>query len=407
MAKSNIKLSATRVSTFLACKQKYWFNYHDKLPKLSNPSFQLGLAVHESLEFAGNIWLEKQKFTKTDVSKILEEYDKVSVREGLEDHVVHLEGRELVKKRVNNFLAGQKLISLEFKFGFWGKDAGPSIVTKTGVPLMGAVDKVESYDEDTLLIIDYKTSKTAPTPSQLRTDFQLSIYDIVAHQLYPEYKRVVLALDLLKSDIIYTYRTDEERAVFEDYLKVIYDQMVSLKAEDVKATLNVFCPWCSYKDYCSTYQSACKKSDYTFLPVMDYTDEQLMAEWESVRSVKRILTNRERELNMVMMEKIKRSSKGVTNGEKEIYIRQSSRVGYDLDTVHKIVPQEDFPGIVTLSKKAVEDYMNLNPAVKEVITDTATTNYTTPFLASRKVRSEKVAKKTKKVAKKTKKVVKK
>jgi RecB family exonuclease len=382
---ANIKLSATRINSFLSCKQKYWFNYYDKLPKVANPSFKLGLAVHESLEFAGRIWLDKGKFTKTDVTKILKKYDEVSVKEGLEDYGIHAEGRDLVKKRINNFLTGEELIGLEFKFGFWGKDAGPSITTKDGVPLMGALDKVEKYDDETLLIIDYKTSKTAPTVSDLRSDIQLSIYDLVARKLFPGYKRVVLALDLLKSDIIYTYRTAEERADFEDYLKVVYDEMLSLKAQDVRANLNIFCPWCDFKDYCDTYQRACKKADYKFLPTVNYTDEQLVSEWESVKSTKKILESRERELSMIMIEKIKRKSKNISTEDKEIYIRQNSRLGYDLDTVTEIMPPEDFPSVVSVNKKALESYMNLNPAVKGPISDTATTNFTTPFLASRKV----------------------
>ena len=383
MAK-NIKLSATRISSFLSCKQKYWFNYHDKMPKLSNPSFKLGLAVHESLELAGKIWKEKEKLTSKDVEKIMTKYDEVSVREGIEEYNIHLEGKDLVQKRLNNFIAGRKILDLEIKFGFWGDKGGKQIKTDLGVPLMGAIDKVEEYDEDTILIVDYKTSKTAPTASQLRADVQLSMYDIVARKLYPQYKRVVLSLDMLKSDLLYTYRTEEERNTFESYLKTIYDAMLNLKAEDVKASLNMFCPWCDYKDYCSTYQRACKKSNYTFLPTMQYSEEQLVEEWDSVKSVKKILENRERELGMIMIERIKKDFRNLKGADKEIYIRQNSSTGYDLNTVHSAVPTDDFAGLVNLNKKAVETYMDLNPSVKEKISSTATTNFTTPFLASRK-----------------------
>lgn len=383
---NNIKLSSTRINSFLSCKQKYWFSYFQKLPKLSNPSFKLGLAVHESLELAGKIWMEKKKFSPADTEKVLAKYNEVSVREGIEDYAIHLEGKELVKKRLGNFVIGEEIIGLEIKFGFWGEDAGPSITSKYGVPLMGAIDKVEKYDDETVLIIDYKTSKTAPTQSQLRNDIQLSIYDLVARKVWPEYKRVVLSLDLLKSDVLYTYRTDPEREEFEVYLKTIYDQMLALKEEDVKATLNMFCPWCDYKDYCSTYQRACKKSNYTFLPTINYTDNQLVTEWESVKSIKKILENRERELGMVLMEKIRRSSENIVSDELEVYVRQNAKIDYDLDTVHKAVPVEDFPGLVNLNKKAVDSYLNLNPAVRDSIADTATTNYTSPFLATKKVK---------------------
>ena len=383
MAK-NIKLSATRIETFLSCKQKYWFNYNDKLPKLSNPSFKLGLAVHESLELAGRIWKEKEKFSKADIDSVMDRYDEVSIREGIEDLVVHREGKDLVKKRLNSFLTGEKVLDLEIKFGFWGEDGGMQITSKYGVPLIGAIDKVEEYDEDTVLIIDYKTSKTAPTGPQMRSNVQLSLYDLVARQLYPGYKRVVLSLDLLKSDMLYTYRTDTEREEFELYLKAIYKAMLELKVKDAKASLNMFCPWCSYKDYCSTYQEACKKSDYEFLPSMQLTETQLVDEWESVKSVKKILESRERELGMIMMEKIRRASKNLSGESKEIYIRQNSSTTYDLSTVHDVTPPEDFPSLVNLNKKAVKTYLDLNPAVKDLVSSTSTTNYTSPFLAARK-----------------------
>jgi putative RecB family exonuclease len=383
MAK-NIKLSATRINSFLSCKQKYWFNYMDKLPKLSNPSFKLGLAVHESLELAGQIWQQKEKFSKADTEKIMQKYDEISVREGIEDHEVHKEGKDLVRKRLKSFLAGRKVLDLEIKFGFWGKDGGKDVTSDLGVPLMGAIDKVEEYDDDTVLIVDYKTSKTAPTGSQMRSDIQLSLYDLVARKLYPQYKRVVLSLDLLKSDLLYTYRTDEEREEFERYLKTVYDAMLALKAEDVKASLNMFCPWCDFKDYCSTYQRACKKSDYKFLPTLQYTEAQLIAEWDSVKSVKKILENRERELSMIMMETIKKNAKNLKGDAMEIYVRQNSSTNYDLKTVYDAVPPDDFAGLVNLNKKAVKNYLDMNPAVRDMISNTATTNYTSPFLASRK-----------------------
>jgi len=386
--KSNIKVSSTRINSFTSCKQKYWFSYYSKLPKVSNPSFKLGTAVHESLELAGNIWKEKEKFSEADIKKILEKYDTVSVSEGIEDYEVHAEGRDLVSKRLRNFLTGKKIIGLEIKFGFWGEDSGNDITSNMGVPVMGAIDKVEELSEDTIIIIDYKTSKTAPTSSQMKNDIQLSLYDMVARKMYPQYKRVILALDLLKSEMLYTYRTDEQREVFEHYLKATYDQMLALREEDVKASLNMMCPWCDFKDYCSTYQNACKKSDYTFLPTMQYDNDRLISEWGMVKSVKKILESRERELGMIIMEKIKLNASNLRGDNKEIYIRQNSSTNYNLKTISDVVPIEDFPSLVNLNKKAVETYMDMNPSVKEIIGESSTTNYTSPFLAERKIKDK-------------------
>lgn len=389
MAK-DIKISATRINSFLSCKQKYWFSYHEKLPKISNPAFRLGTTVHVALEFAGNILMKDQReiaeFSKEEVKLILEEYDRVSVEEGIEDLNVHSEGKRLVKARVNNFMVGTKLIGLETKFGFGFDGKGLNVKTKDGVNLIGAIDKIEEIDEDTLLIVDYKTSKTAPTSDQLRHEPQLSIYDFVASKLWPGYKRIILSFDLLRLEPLYTYRTEEERYEFEEYIKVIYDQMMGLKPENVKASLNIFCPWCDYRDYCGTYKKACSKTTYKFLPTTNYTNNKLLKEWSSVRSTKKVLENRERELGMIIMEKIKREFKNVASDEEEVYIRQNARTSYDLNSVYRTVPSDDFHNLVNVNKKALENYMISNPVVKEEITRAATTNFTSPFLATKKIK---------------------
>lgn len=388
MPKKEIKLSATRISSFLECKQKYWFNYEEHLPKVESPAFRLGLAAHESLELAGNIWMKKEdphKFTKAEEKKILDKYREIAAKEGIQDMAIYKEGIKLVKNRLADFNLG-KIMGLEIKFGFRG---GENITTKDGVPLVGAIDKVVEIDDETLLVVDYKTSKTVPTADQLKDDIQLSIYDLVASKKWPEYKRIILSLDMLKSDIVYSYRTAEEREEFETYLKVLYDSMVNLKKKDARPQLNTFCPWCDYKEYCPAYGKACKKSDNKFLSTLSLSDEELIKEWQEVRSTKKILEERDRELSMILEEKIKRFDTQPEFGDQEVYIRQNSRKNYPVDIVSKYVPKDDLLKMVSLNKKAVEEYANKNPAVRDFILNSAEMNFTKPFLATRKIRKGK------------------
>ena len=384
--KKEVKLSATRINTFLQCKLKYWYNYVEHLPKTPNPVFRLGLAVHESLEYAGELWLQKEdreSFTKAETKKILDKYNEVSISEGIEDVTIHNEGRDLVTARLKNFVAGRKLISLEQKFGMGD---GRDITTALGVPLIGAIDKIEEIDEDTLLVVDYKTSKTAPDMDQLRGDIQLSIYDYVVRQLYPQYDRILLSLDLLRSDVVYTYRTDDERIKFEDYLKEVYDQMCAMKKKDARPQMNMFCPWCDYKEFCEDYKAALVKTDYKFGSLATMEDSNLIEEWSAVKRTKKMLEMRERELTMVLMEKIKAGSTNLVTEDEEIYVRQNARKEYDLDSVYKHVDPEHFHKLVNVNKKAVDKYIDENPAVKRAITEAMTVNFTKPFLAKKKIR---------------------
>ena len=385
----DIKLSATRISTFLKCKRKYWFQYVEHLPKLSNPSFKLGLACHESLELAGKIWIKKEKFSKTDKQKILGYYDKISIREGIEEMAVHAEGKRLVKNRINDFALGTKIISLEERFGF-GNGNYPDLKTNLGIPLIGAMDKVIELDEDSLLVVDYKTSRTAPTADQLKEDLQLSLYDLVANLIWPKYKRIILCLDMLRSEPIYTYRTVEQREDFNKYLTVVYKEMASLKEKGAYASLNTFCPWCDFKDYCKIYEEACTKSEYDFLPSFKLTDEELINEHELVKSTSKILDTRKRELAMLIMEKIKREGTDLKGEDIQMCIRQNARTNYDAVEVAKVIPQDDFATMVTLRNKDVDAYCARHPNVKKQVEKSSITNYTSPFLATKKLKKEKV-----------------
>jgi len=380
-----IKLSATRISMFLECKLKYWLNYHDHIPKMTNPAFKLGLLCHEVLEKAGRIWIKHGKFTKKDREGLMDYYNEMSVKEGVEDLEIHKMGKYLVNKRLDDFMMGEKIISLEDKFGFSDDN---QVMTTDGVLLIGAMDKVVQIDEDSLMVIDYKTSNTLPTGDQMRNDVQLSIYDLVASIKWPEYKRVVLCLDLLKAAPMITYRTVEEREEFSKYLKALHSAMVKLRKTDAKPSLNLFCPWCAYKDYCRTYKKACEKTNYSFEATEKYIDSDLMNEWMKMRNTKKIVEGRERELAMLIMEKTKRQGATIHNGKEEVYVRQNSRLAFDVKTVHDLVPERNFLKMVRLNKREVEKYINDKPRIRERVMDKAQASYTSPFLAIKKRKKE-------------------
>lgn len=388
MAKE-IKLSATRINMFLECKLKYWFNYHDHLPKMMNPAFKLGIACHEVLESAGHIWQEKEEFSEEDRKDLMELYDEISVREGLGDYGIHLIGKEIVNSKLDNFWIdiGRKIIGIEEKFGTADSD---DVFTDEGVPLIGAMDLVTEVDEDTLLVVDYKTSANTPTTDKLKHDPQLSIYDLVASIKWPQYKRIILRLDFLKSSPMDTYRTPEEREEFSHYLSKLHKGMCELQKRDAKPSLNVFCSWCDFKDYCKSYKKAYEKGNYSFEAAEKYNDSKLINEWTRVRDTKKILETRERELAMFLMERIRESGKDIVDdGETALYVRKNRRVEYDPKTVYENVPSKEFVKMVRLNKAKVEKYINKRPRVKDVITSKANYNFTSPFLASKKSKKEK------------------
>lgn len=386
---NKVKLSATRINSFLQCKQRYWFSYVDRMEKLSNPSFKLGLACHETLEKAGLLWQKDNlvKFSKQQIKELLEYYDVMSVREGIQEYDEHLLGKEIVTYRLNNFGLGSKIVGIEDKFGF---ENTQTITTKDDIELIGAIDKAIEIDPKTLLIVDYKTSKTIPDGGKLKSDIQLSMYDLVARKLYPQYERIILSLDMLrKGEIVYTYRTDAEMSEFESYLKVVHDEMASLVKEDAKPALNFLCAWCDHSNICDKYQELCAKKEFAFLDVKAMDDEVLMQEWEDVRTAKKILEMREREVSAIIIEKLKVQERAVISEEKEMVLRQSSKTTYNARKLSNVIPYEDFVTISSISPTKLKKYVDKNPRINSILPEISETSFTSAFLATKKINKNK------------------
>ena len=388
MAKE-LKLSATKINTFLQCKQRYWFSYEEKLEKLSNSSFKFGLACHEALEAAGKLWKENNltKFSSKQIDTLLKVYDKSSVKHGIENHEDHQLGRELVKSRLLNFKVGDFIVGIEDRFGFENE---LDIKTSKGVPLIGAIDKSVELDKDTLLIVDYKTSRTAPDANKLRSDVQLSMYDLVARQLYPKYKKIILCLDMLRTqEMIYTYRTQEERDLFEDYLLEIYTQMKELKKEDALPSINPLCAWCDHTNICEKYQELKNKKEYDFLNVNTLTDSEIIAEWESIKTTQKILDLRENELSDIIYNKLKFNEEAMISENKELVLRQRSKITYDAKKLSVHIPIKDFASLVTVSSSKLKKYAEKNPSIMPILDDIGETNFSGSFIAIRKTKNTK------------------
>lgn len=384
-----VKLSASRINTFLQCKLRYWYSYEEHLEKLANPAFKLGLACHDTLEKAGRIWKDENldKFTPKQIKDLLAYYDEVSVKHGIEEYEEHLIGKDIVKSKLKNFKIGNKIVGIEDRFGFEGTQ---EITTKDGVPLIGAIDKVIEINNDTLLIVDYKSSKTVPDANKLKTDIQLSMYCLVAKQLYPQYKHIILCLDMLRTgETVYTFRTEEELVDFEEYLKAVHTQITSLKKEDAQPTINFLCAWCDYTNVCEKYQTLCVKKEFAFLNVHTLPDEVLVKEWEDLKTTQKILEMRCNELSSVLIDKIKFQEKDVVSGDTMVVLRQSSRTTYNAEKLSKHIPLDDFASLVSVSPTKFKKYLDKNPSILPVVDDISETNFTSAFLATKKIKKDK------------------
>ncbi len=178
----DVKLSATKLKTFLTCKRKYYHKYiehinqHD-IPKDMPAEWEVGTAVHEALK---ELYTKQSSYTNLDDLKrdLNNALDDVCGGSELDKYLIDMQ-----KRRLDTFC--EKEVQ-RFSDGWQVKECEKSLeCTFAGMTLRGIIDRVDAKDGE-MFVLDYKTgsyplytAKTFPDA----TDFQLEFYYLLASSL--------------------------------------------------------------------------------------------------------------------------------------------------------------------------------------------------------------------------------
>jgi hypothetical protein len=118
--------------------------------------------------------------------------------------------------------------------------------------------------------------------------------------------------------------------------------------------------------------------NYVAAELLDNTE--LITEWEDVKNRKKVLEERERELKMIVADRIRETGDNLYGDEKMLVVRQNSRVMYDTNTVFNHIPTADLRKVMTVHKRGLENYLkDQRPDLRKKIRDAATYSFNAPF----------------------------
>jgi RecB family exonuclease len=375
-------LSATGIKDFLQCKLKVAFRYDRDFPSVKNDHAKIGIAVHDAIEQYTLRMLKKKSFPDAgDYEFALTTFMNSATAEGLENMGFYSDGRRIVTEYIDQYDPSEKIVAVEEYF---------KLKTPEDVPIVGAIDKAVELNENTIAIVDYKTSRNALNTYELDTDSQLSMYDLAASILWPQYENRVLILDYVRIDKrVSSYRTEEQRQDFRDFLTSIWTQMNNLEPEEIKGRINNLCGWCDYKDYCPVYAQFLKNTlDKNIVkPLTGMTDEEFLEHWSDVSSKKSILENRQRELKMIASQRFMQGE-DISAAGQELYSSQAARTNYNIEDVVGIIPQEDLFEVLSVHKARLDKYVKGRPDLKPSLSRVAKVSYNAPVFKTRAVKVE-------------------
>ena len=179
---TNIKLSATRLKTFLSCKRRYFYSYVEKLssheiPKDMPKEYEIGNIVHQAL---ANLYAKQSSYNDVALLKkdFERELDLLCSNNPFARYLVALQKRRMqnfYEAEVAHFQEGWHVHSVEKSFE----------VNFQGMQLVGKIDRIDKRENE-ILVLDYKTGNYALYNKNNLSDakdFQLEFYYLLASGL--------------------------------------------------------------------------------------------------------------------------------------------------------------------------------------------------------------------------------
>jgi putative RecB family exonuclease len=184
-----IHISYSQLKTYLTCPQKYQFQYVRGIPWEFIPEyFPFGRAIHEVAKvFYRNLKETGQRIPLDELTQHFKQtWDRetqgnnIRYKENQNRDTTREKGNQLVKVFYEN-VAPQRIIGVEVPFSV------DLVLEETGevlpCKLTGIFDLIESDEEDTLVIVELKTSSKRFSDDQIDLDLQGTLYSYALKQI--------------------------------------------------------------------------------------------------------------------------------------------------------------------------------------------------------------------------------
>jgi len=231
-------LSYSQISTYLSCPLSYRLQYLERLPRRPKPYLTFGSTLHRCVAY----YYRERRRRPPQLADLLRFYEKSWVSAGYRS-----EDREAQDKAL-----GQAILTR-----FWelhSADYRPSLATERwfqvdlgGVHFKGFIDRVDISERGGLVVVDYKTSKSAITEAEAEDDLQLTLYQLACQQIW------LLPVDKLT---IYYLRsntpvdsTPRGPSRIEETRQTALGVARAISRGEFPPRLNQFCP-CDYPEHC-------------------------------------------------------------------------------------------------------------------------------------------------------------
>ena len=321
-------LSQSKLANYLQCPHQFYECYSKKEDTVFTKQ---GSALHATLED----YYDPDRDPNLTVEQIFE--DKWA-KMGADEYENYEEWKELLPKYVKkeeDLYPNPCIIARELEFN----------VMIGGVPIRGFIDRIDRIDEDTILIIDYKSNMMPYSDKEVKESTQFKIYSMAVRDeslksVLGEFKNVICAYSLLRTNQRQTVQFSMmDLATFASWLQLIWDRMKSGENKD-ECKINKYCSYCSIRHKCDKYKDMTTNPN-AVIPVEG--EIQLAAieeELEQVKMVEKAIKARRAEIETIIKSKIADNQGQLITGSTQWTLKSASKKTYTVEDILKITGQD-------------------------------------------------------------------
>jgi putative RecB family exonuclease len=350
----NEHLSFSRLSRYEQCPLAFKLHYVDRLEAAPGLPLLFGKAIHAALEKLLAAVVAQRLNGPLDVGHALRLWNDQWLREGgLHGIDVFQDGVTILRDfcRDEGAVRHEDVIGVEREFDL--------MIGRFRV--VGALDRVNRLDAETVEIVDYKSNRILFTRAEVDSSLQMSLYALAAAKLWPWAKNVRLTFHMLRHSIrMETTRSPEQLETAKAYVAALGEQIEHVT--DFPARLNPNCAYCDHKAQCPTFAEALKGKRWVV--AADLGDLGAVAqEREEVAAIAKLAYARKGELEEVLRTQIEKEGE-VSAGGRKYSLFTIANTTYPFEaTVEQLVEStgmardEVLRRVATIEKGKIDDFL--------------------------------------------------
>ncbi len=271
-----MNFSYSALSEYLSCGLKYKFRHIDKIKEPKTPTQVFGTLIHSALQFAHSQSLVPPTLEET-LDFFTRNWNAAIYDDPQEERAAFTLGIDILRRYyADNDIAAARVVALESRFRFTIGEGDDAHV------ISGTIDRIDRTDTG-YEIIDYKTSRKAPSQEVVDNDLQLTVYARAFLERYPAEREnidnVVVSLYYVRPGIkISSRRTLEQIAALDTQVQEV---AAAIAAEKFAPTVSHLCDYCGYQRLCPMQKHRFKDA------VRDDNDEAVRAAIDELYELKK------------------------------------------------------------------------------------------------------------------------